>query len=136
MLFVKPLFPLPPLDPTVRRAAFRFWVRAPLVQGLPLLGTLPRALARVGRILFGRHELRSQLHEVVGVALVMPEVHVVDLAVPAVAAEPVDLKAARPALEGRALLLRAADAQLCRKPVVGVGLHTRTSAAPVVVLAI
>ena len=63
----------------------------------------------------------------------MPEVHVVDLAVPAVAAEPVDLKAARPALEGRTFLRSAADAQLCRKPVVGVGLDTRASAAPVVV---
>ena len=66
----------------------------------------------------------------------MPEVHVVDLAVPAVATEPMDGEATRPALEGRALLVRAADAQLCRKPVVGVGLDTCTSAAPVVVLSI
>ncbi len=66
----------------------------------------------------------------------MPEVHVVDPAVPAVATEPVHLKATRPALEGRALLLRPADAQLRRKPVVGVGLDTRTSTPPVVVLSI
>ena len=66
----------------------------------------------------------------------MPEVHIINLAVPAVAAEPMHLKAARPALEGRALLLRAADAQLCRKPVVGVGLHTRASTPPVVVLSV
>ena len=66
----------------------------------------------------------------------MAEVHVVDLAVPAVAAESVNNKAARPALEGRAFLGSAADAQLRREPVVGVGLDTRTSAAPVVVLSI
>ena len=104
MLFVKPLFPLPPLDPPVGRAAFGSRVGAPLVQGLPCIGTLPGALARVGRIFLGRYELRSQLHEVVGVALVMPEVHIINLAVPAVAAEPMHLKAARPALEGRTFL--------------------------------
>ena len=34
----------------------------------------------------------------------MPEVHIINLAVPAVAAEPVDLKAARPALQRRTFL--------------------------------
>jgi len=136
MLFVKPLLPLPPLDPTVRRAAFGSRVGPPLVEGLPSIGTLPRALTGIRSILFGRHELRPQLHEVVGVALEVAEVHVVNLPVPAVASEPVNNKATRPALEGRAFLGSTADAQLRRKPVVGVGLHTRTSAAPVVVLSV
>ena len=65
---------------------------------------MPRALTRIRSILCSRHELRPQLHEVVGVALEVAEVHVVDLAVPAVAAESVNNKAARPALEGRTFL--------------------------------
>ena len=56
------------------------------------------------RTLSAGTRLRSQLHEVVGVAFVVPEVHVVNLAVPAVAAEPMNRKAARPALEGRTFL--------------------------------
>ncbi len=136
MLFVKPLLPLLPFYTTVGRPTFGRRIGAPLVEGLPCIGRLPRALTGIRSIYFGRHELRPQLHEVVGVALEVPEVHVVDLAVPAVAAEPVDLKAARPALEGRTFLCSTADAQLRREPVVGVGLDTRTSAAPVVVLAV
>ena len=104
MLFVKPLLPLPPLDPTVGRPSFGRRVGAPLVEGLPFVRALPRALTGIRSILFGRHELRPQLREVVGVALEVAEVHVVDLPVPAVAAKSVDNKAARPALEGRAFL--------------------------------
>ena len=63
----------------------------------------------------------------------VPEVHVVDLPVPAVAAEPMHNEAARPALEGRTFLGSTADAQLRREPVVFIRLDTRTSAAPVVV---
>ena len=66
----------------------------------------------------------------------MPEVHVVDLPVPAVATKSMDDKATRPALEGRAFLGSTADAQLRRKPVVGVGLDTRTSTPPIVVLSV
>ena len=98
MLFVKPLFPLPPLDPPVGRAAFGSRVGAPLVQGLPFVRGLPRALARIRSILFGRHELRPQLREVVGVALEVAEVHVVDFAVPAVPTKSMNNKAAAPAL--------------------------------------
>ena len=104
MLFVKPLLPLLPFDPTVRRPSFGRRLRAPLVQGLPFVRGLPRALTGIRSILFGRHELRPQLHEVVGVALEVAEVHVVDLPVPAVAAEPMHNEAARPALEGRTFL--------------------------------
>ena len=136
MLFVKPLLPLPPLDPTICGPSFGSWVGTPLVEGLPLLGTLPRALTRISSKFGRRHELRPQLREVVGVALEVPEVHVVDLPVPAVATKSMDDKATRPALEGRAFLGSAADAQLRREPVVGVGLDTRTSAAPVVVLSV
>ena len=136
MLFVKPLLPLLPFDPTICGSSFRSRLRPPLVQGLPCIGRLPGALTRIRSMLFGRHELRPQLHEVVGVALEVPEVHVVDLPVPAVATESMHNKAARPALEGRAFLGSAADAQLRREPVVGVGLDTRTSAAPVVVFAV
>ena len=63
----------------------------------------------------------------------VPEVHVVDLPVPAVAAEPMHNEAARPALEGRTFLGSTADAQLRREPVVFIRLDTRASAAPVVV---
>ena len=104
MLFVKPLLLLPPFYSTIGCPSFGRRLRPPLVQGLPFVRALPRALATVGRILFRRHELRSQLHKVVGVAFVVPEVHVVDLAVPAVATEPMHLKATRPALQRRTFL--------------------------------
>ena len=136
MLFVKPLLPLPPLDPAVGCPTMRFGIGAPLVEGLPFVRGLPGALTGIRSILFGRHELRPQLHEVVGVALEVPEVHVVDLAVPAVATESMHNKAARPALEGRTFLRSAADAQLRREPVVFIRLDTRTSTPPVVVLSI
>ncbi len=104
MLFVKPLFPLLPFDPTICGPTFGRRVGPPLVEGLPFVRGLPRALTGIRSILFGRHELRPQLHEVVGVALEVAEVHVVNCAVPAVAAEPMHNEAARPALEGRAFL--------------------------------
>ena len=104
MLFVKPLLPLPPLDPTVRRAAFGRRVGAPLVEGLPCIGRLPGALTGIRSIFFRRHELRPQLHEVVGVALEVSEVHVVNCAVPSMATKSMHDKAARPALEGRTFL--------------------------------
>ena len=104
MLFVKPLLLLPPFYSTIGCPSFGRRLRPPLVQGLPFVRALPRALATVGRILIRRHELRSQLQEVVGMTFKVPEVHIIDLAVPAVAAEPMHLKAARPALEGRTFL--------------------------------
>ena len=104
MLLVKPLFPLLPFYATVGRPTFRCWLRPPLVEGLPRVGRLPRALTGIRSIFDSRHELRPQLREVVGVALEVPEVHVVNLPVPAVATKSMNNKAARPALEGRAFL--------------------------------
>ena len=94
MLLVKPLLPLPPLDPTICGPTFGRRIGAPLVEGLPCSGGLPRALTGIRSIFFRRHELCPQLHEVVGVALEVPEVHVVDLPVPAVASESMNNKAA------------------------------------------